>query len=278
MSIEQRTQRRYEFYWTREADASHCKKWHYNYMQEVIDEQIVRGKRGIDVGSGCGYDTYIMAKNNPSVDIVSMDLSDTVHIIKKLTNGLKNVRLIKGSILLAPLKDNIFDFAYSYGVLHHTPNPKKGISEIYRILKPNSPAFVYLYEDLAENRIKAIVAKIVPKLRCITVKMPLPIVYSLCWIFSPFVFITFSVPAKILNCFKFTQKFAEKIPFNFGKGPFSLRGDLFDTFATPLEYRFSKEEVYNMFAESGFYSIKITRLKGKAGWVISGYKKSGETR
>jgi ubiquinone/menaquinone biosynthesis C-methylase UbiE len=261
----------YGFLWQKQRHLT-PKRWHFNVVQEIIPEPIVRGSRGIDIGSGAGYDTYIMANDNPGVEIVSIDLSDGVYATSKLTENLKNVRVIKCSVSDIPLKDNTFDFAYSFGVLHHTPDPQGGLLEIIRILKKDSPLFAYLYEDQSENRIKYIALKVISEVRKATVRMPQKMLYFLCLLISPFVFIFFSFPALVLGTFKFTRNFSNKIPFNFGRNPFSLWGDLYDRFSTPIEYRFSKEDLYSLFKDCGFNKINIQKLNDRAGWVVTGYK------
>ena len=194
--------------------------WHYNSMQDLIKEPIVRGVRGIDIGSGCGYDTYIMAKNNPLVKIVSLEISAGVYKNRQLTSGLENVWIIRGSALNIPIADATFDFAYSFGVLHHTTDPAQGVREIARVIKKDAPAYLYLYEDHAENRIKHGVLIFINVIRKITTKMPPRILYIFSFLASPFVVILFTIPYRVLKKFRITLPLSERVPFNFGTNLF----------------------------------------------------------
>lgn len=268
-----KTQKVYSYLWETEQCVKPSEGFHFENMQEVITEPIIRGSWGLDAGSGCGHDTHVMAKNNPSVKIVSMDISEGINSNLKLNQSLTNVYIVKGSVLNMPFKEGVFDFAYSFGVLHHTPDPKKGLQEISRVIKNKSSAYLYLYEDHSENFIKYIAIKIVNIMRKITVRIPSGILYVLATLSSPFLFIFFTCPAKILMRFKPTKWIAEKIPFNFGSSLFSLRGDLYDRFGAPIEYRFSRKNVADMLESCNFNNINITRLKATAGWVAWGRKK-----
>lgn len=272
MSLLKDTAKTYGFLWQKEDIVTSVQKWHYNEMQEVIDEPIVSGQIGIEIGSGCGYDTYIMAKNNPTIKFISIDISDGIYKTKQLTKNLGNVFAIKCSALALPIKDKSLDFAYSFGVLHHTTNPKNSLFEIARILKNGKRAFVYLYEDHSDNILKYSAIRLVSLIRIITTKMPYTLINILSWLVSPLIFLVFSVPSKILYKFKPTRNIAEHMPFNFGRGFFSLHGDIYDRFRAPIEYRFSKDGLHNMFIECGFLNIKIAKLRNAAGWVVWGTK------
>ena len=50
-------------------------------------------------------------------------------------------------VLELPFEDSYFDFVFCNGVLHHTDNMEKGIREMYRVLKPNKLAYLYIYGD-----------------------------------------------------------------------------------------------------------------------------------
>ncbi len=263
----------YSFLWIKTADQDRSGiSLHFNKMQEMIPESIVRGKIGLEIGSGSGEDTYFMAKNNPAVRVVSLDLSDGIFMAKKLTSDLTNVSLLKASALSLPLKNEIFDFVYSFGVLHHTPNPLKGLKEIARVIRRQSPVYLYLYEDHSGNLFKYTAIKLIYFVRLFTTKLPPKALFVFSFLLSPFVAIFFTFPAKILQKFKLTKKFADKMPFNFGTHLFSLTGDLYDRLGAPVEYRFNRQQVQELFAESGFSKVSITKMKETAGWLAWGYK------
>lgn len=266
------TKERYGYIWGKINSALLADSWHFNDMQELIIEPIVRGEKGIDIGSGCGYDTYIMAKKNPSVRIASLDISDGIYKAGEFTSGLKNAWIIKGSALEIPIKDNTFDFAYSFGVLHHTPDPERGIKETARIIKKGAPVFLYLYEDHSDNIIKYLAIKIITFIRKITTRIPPKMMYVISCLASPFVVLLFTYPSKIFKKFKATQNLANKMPFNFGTHPFSVADDLYDRFSAPIEYRFSKKEIFDLLSKNGFVDIQIEKFKDKAGWVSWGKK------
>lgn len=271
MDTTKETKNTYSLLWQRSGSAVPS-RWHFNAMQEAISEPIVRGKIGIEVGSGCGYDTYIMASGNPAVRLISIDISDGIYNTRRLVSSLSNVAAVKCSALNIAARGSIFDFAYSFGVLHHTQDPKKGLQEMARILKNGCPVFLYLYEDHSENLVKYAALRVVTALRCFTTRLPRKTLYALSWILSPFVFIIFTLPSKIMKNFNITKHIAQAMPFNFGTGPFSLSGDLYDRFGAPLEFRFSRTGVHDLLAGCGFSDIHITRLRDTAGWVAWGYK------
>ena len=265
---------RYSLLWSKDFEVGRPEKYHFDAMQEVIPERIVRDGVGLDLGCGLGWDTFAMAENNPSAQLIGMDLSEGAYMASKVTHGLKNAAIMRGNACSIPLKSEACDFIYSFGVLHHIPNYKKGLAETLRVLKAGSPAFLYLYEDHSGNPVKLIAVRAITAVRKITVKIPPGVLHVLACIASPILVLIFSYPAKIFKRFRRTYRLYEKMPFNFGTSLFSLRGDIYDRFATPTEIRFSAEALRKALLECGFDNITISRLKATAGWVAWAYKKN----
>ncbi len=47
--------------------------------------------------------------------------------------------------------DESFDWVFSHGVLHHTPDTQAAIDEVYRVLKPDGRAIIMLYHKRSFN-------------------------------------------------------------------------------------------------------------------------------
>lgn len=102
-------------------------------------------KNILEVGCGAGSDLVVFALSG--ADVNAIDLSDKS---VELARSNLTLRGLSGDVRVAdaenlPYKDNYFDFVYSWGVLHHTPDTQKAINEIYRVLKPGGEICVMLY-------------------------------------------------------------------------------------------------------------------------------------
>jgi ubiquinone/menaquinone biosynthesis C-methylase UbiE len=100
---------------------------------------------------GCGSGRYTLAlasygcKSIVGYDIGESGLEIGGRIAEKYS--LKNIEFKRGDVLALPFNNESFDFVFCNGVLHHTTDLKKGLSELYRVLKTGGIAFLYLYAD-----------------------------------------------------------------------------------------------------------------------------------
>lgn len=112
-----------------------------------ISEQVFKGKRCLDAGCGGGRASIMMARAGAS-EVVSFDLSEqNIETTKRMAKlfDLKNVTTHCGSLLEIPFDDESFDIVWCNGVLHHTVDCDRGISEILRVLKTGGNFWLYLY-------------------------------------------------------------------------------------------------------------------------------------
>jgi ubiquinone/menaquinone biosynthesis C-methylase UbiE len=100
---------------------------------------------------GCGGGRYTAAWKLLGVgEAVGIDYSQTglFDAQERAKNaGLDNISFVHGSVLEMPFEDESFDIVYSNGVLHHTEDWRKGISEQLRVMKKGGWGWQYLIEN-----------------------------------------------------------------------------------------------------------------------------------
>jgi ubiquinone/menaquinone biosynthesis C-methylase UbiE len=119
--------------------------WKKIPFDNFVNIEALKNKKVLEIGVGNGSHAQILAKN--SLDYEGIDITDfAVEMTKK---RLKNFNL-QGTISKMDaenlgFKENTFDYIWSWGVIHHSSNTKKIISEINRVLKPKGKAFIMVY-------------------------------------------------------------------------------------------------------------------------------------
>ena len=110
-------------------------------------------KSVLEIGCGIGLDTFTMAKQGLSV--TALDLTEIgVATAKKRFDKEQYVsNFLVGDACLLPIKENSFDYVYSFGVLHHAADTEKTISEVYRVLRPGGEARIMLYHRHSINEL-----------------------------------------------------------------------------------------------------------------------------
>lgn len=122
-------------------------------------------KKYLEVGCGQGVDSFsICALLDKECEYSAIDYS--IESLKRASNFIEEANSIfslkvvpnflKGNALALDFKDEEFDFVYSMGVIHHTPDPQLAINEIFRVLKEGGKAKIFVYR---RNSLKVGVAK-----------------------------------------------------------------------------------------------------------------------
>ncbi len=106
-----------------------------------------RGKRVLEIGCGLGTDAVNFAK--AGADYTGLDLSqESLDLAKKRFEvyGLNGRFLLANAEEFADeLQGEIFDLVYSFGVIHHTPEPRRAVADVRRVMGPDSEFRLMMY-------------------------------------------------------------------------------------------------------------------------------------
>ena len=127
-------------------------RWEY-HLPGFLDRVARAGKEVLEIGCGMGIDASELARRG--CQVTAIDLTERgIHLAKRNFARLGLAATLKtGNAEALDFPDGTFDCVYSCGVLHHTPNTDRAISEVRRVLKPGGRAFLMLYSRYSLNHL-----------------------------------------------------------------------------------------------------------------------------
>ncbi|AKB69181.1 methyltransferase domain-containing protein [Methanosarcina mazei] len=108
---------------------------HYEHLHRyAFAAQFVSGKKVLDLASGEGYGSYLLAKEANFVVGVDIDENAVKHASQKYQ--AENLNFVKGSICEIPIKgEKEFDVIISFEAIEHIEEQEAFLSEVKRLLK-----------------------------------------------------------------------------------------------------------------------------------------------
>ncbi len=122
-------------------------KDNYKYLinGDFFNHSDYKGKQILEIGCGLGADLQKFAESGANVFAIDAAPSSYNSLCKRFELINKKFNFEVADFKSLPFEDSKFDLIYSFGVLHHSPWIKEGISEAARVLKPNGDLIIMLY-------------------------------------------------------------------------------------------------------------------------------------
>jgi len=117
----------------------------YGYANRILDLASLQGRSLLELGCGIGLDTVSFAKHGARV--TAIDLSPSCLDLAKRWLGYCELEatLEVGNAEDLHYPSNTFDIVVARGLLMFTPNERKVVAEILRVLKPGGVANILLH-------------------------------------------------------------------------------------------------------------------------------------
>lgn len=262
-----RTLRSFSFEWAKFPEM--IPEWEENFRWYFYpqDSSFFKDKLVLDAGCGKGRHAYYAARFG--AEVVGIDLSQAVDAAYRNTYSFPNVHIVQADIYDLPFKEDLFDFVYCLGVLHHLPMPEQGLANLLRYLKRGAYVCFYVYWNLeSEPGWKRLGLKLFTLFRRVSTRLPYPFLYWLTYLIASTFSLVFVLPYKVLKRALNSPRWVEEIPFKvYGNYPFCvLHQDQFDRFSAPLENRYGKQEVIDWLKRAHLVDIRVLSGSGWRAW------------
>jgi SAM-dependent methyltransferase len=116
----------------------------------AVEPGQIEGRLVLD--AGCGFGRHIFTAAERGAEVVGMDLSGAVDIAFRNTQHLDRTHIVQTNLYRPPFRNGTFDIVWSFGVLHHLPDPREGFRVISRLARPDGglvAIWVYGYQGMA---------------------------------------------------------------------------------------------------------------------------------
>ena len=262
--VKQRTADSFAYEWQRFGALR--EQWRRNfldYMQPHATESFA-GRLLLDVGTGSGRHAFHAAELGARV--VAVDIGRSIDVARG--NLPPEVLTVQADAEHLPFAPGTFDFVMSIGVLHHLPDPQRGLERIVPLARPGGHVHIYVYW-VPEHAWHVRVLRLVSAARRVTVRLPHRLLHALCVPLAAMLALIVVWPYRVLRRVPRLRRLAGAFPLKtYADYPFGvLVNDQFDRLSAPLERRYTRAEALAMLEEAGLTDVCVLASHG---WVGDG--------
>lgn len=200
----------------------------------------LRGARVFDAGCGMGRFAEVCA--DAGAEVHAVDLSTAVDAAARNLGHRANIHLYQADIMRLPFAPDTFDFVYSIGVLHHTPDTRAAFLRLPSLLRPGGRIAIWVYA----SRLRWLGTS--PLLRTVTPRLPKPWLLRLSRV---------AVPLYHVHRMPLLGRLTRgALPISLDPDPEWRWLDTFDWYSPRYQWKHGAAEVEAWFREAGLTMIQ----------------------
>lgn len=252
----------------RELSCSEAEKIFSDYFSIFPWHRLHPGSVGFDMGCGSGRWARLVAPRVGKLHCI--DPSNAISVARESLKSFPNIQFHHASLDTVTIPKESQDFGYSLGVLHHVPDTLQALKSCVSLLKPGAPFLIYLYYAFDNRPIwYTWIWRVSNMLRLVLYRLPSNPKALISEIIALLVYLPLARLALIVERFGLSPS---NIPLSYYRDSsfYTMRTDARDRFGTPLESRFTKQQISAMCKEAGLVNL-VFSTKAPF-WCVVGYK------
>ncbi len=200
----------------------------------------LNGKLVLDVGCGMGRFSDVASRWGGIV--VGIDLTSAVDAAYSNLKTRDNVHLAQADVFHLPFREQTFDYIFSIGVIHHTPNTRAAFDRLPRLLKPGGRIAIWVYSTLMLSWCRTS-----DVYRRLTTRLPKRVLYALCHV---------AIPWYHLNRIRGIGRITRRIlPTSTHANREWRVLDTFDWYSPTYQWKHSETELHDWFKSHGLTAV-----------------------
>lgn len=216
-----------------------------------------RDKTFLDAGCGMGRNSYWPLRDGAARG-VAIDMDDrTLARARQTLAGFANAELRRQSIYDIP-EENVFDIAFSIGVVHHLADPAAAVARLARAVRPGGQVLLWLYGREGNGWI---VWLFNPLRKLLFSRLPLPLVHAAAWLLAAALWLA------LRPNFSRSPYLRQIRGFSFRH----LRAIVFDHMIPRIALYYRRAEAIALLQEAGLTGIE-TNWTNRMSWTVIGRK------
>jgi len=213
-----------------------------------FEPEDLAGKLVLDVG--CGMGRFAEVASRWGAHVVGIDLSLACEVAEENLRD-RPATFFQADVFKLPFAPESFDYIYSLGVLHHTPDCKAAFQVLPRLLKPGGRIAIWLYSKYNNWY------KMSDVYRKVTRRMSPKLLHKLCYGVIPLYGVHRVLKKIPLVGRPASGALAYAIPMAHNPDPKWRVLDTFDWYSPWYQSKHTYEEVFRWFEECGLEDLRV---------------------
>ena len=207
------------------------------------------GKLVLDVG--CGMGRFADVASRWGARVVGVDLSNATEAASDNLGDRDSVTILQADVFALPFRPQSFDYIYSIGVLHHTPDCEAAFKQLPRLLKPGGGIAIWLYSGYNKWY------RFSDLYRRMTHRLPATWLHALCYFAVPLFYVHRGLRRVPLIGRAASELLHHILPFSTHPQADARVLDTFDWYSPKFQSKHTYEQVFRWFEACGLDCLRV---------------------